>query len=454
MKRIIVLLMYICTLPLVFTDENANKKIEKLEEKIELLIEELRELKSSKVEEQKQMTEMSEQITKLKEKKVESSSRDLREEVRSILNEEIPANARASIFDSFSSFNRFSFGGYGDFSANFQEGNDNDFSDIHRLVFYIGYQFSDWIMLHSEIEIEHSFVNKDSGGELVIEQLHLDFALDPAINARIGRILIPVGYINHHHEPTSFNGVERSLFDTFIIPSTWSADGVGIFGQPLPWLSYEAYVVSGLDGSQFNAVKGIRDGRIKERPSLNEAALTMRIDISPELSSYLGDAFRLGLSMYYGGLDNGNKGVNPGLDADLQIYAVDFTYLAFGRLEIRGNFAYEHINGAREIGNGVAEGIMGGNVELALRVMPESWKTGRFRKSELVIFGRYDYVDTQHKLPSGIQRDKAGTREEVTFGFTFFFQANLALKADVQLRNDDNEGDLDTLYNFGLAWVF
>ncbi|NJD62947.1 MAG: hypothetical protein FIA93_09560 [Deltaproteobacteria bacterium] len=63
-----------------------------------------------------------------------------------------------------------------------------------------------------------------------------------------------------------------------IVPTTWSADRIGAFGGIGPSLKYELYVVSGLDGSEFDAVNGIRNGRIKELPSLHEPAVTGRLE--------------------------------------------------------------------------------------------------------------------------------------------------------------------------------
>ena len=99
-------------------------------------------------------------------------------------------------------------GGYGEIHANFEENGKSVF-DIHRLVMYVGYDFADWIVLNSEIELEHAYVTDGAGGEISIEQLYVDFLLTEAFNARVGRMLAPMGIINQNHEPTLFLGVER-----------------------------------------------------------------------------------------------------------------------------------------------------------------------------------------------------------------------------------------------------
>ena len=147
------------------------------------------------------------------------------------------------------------FGGYGEIHANFEENGESVF-DIHRLVMYVGYDFADWIKLSSEVELEHAYVTDGADGEISIEQLYVDFLFADSVNARVGRVLAPMGIINQNHEPTLFLGVERPGVDKYIIPTTWSLDGAGIFGSPLSWLSYQAYAVAGLEGSGFSGSNG------------------------------------------------------------------------------------------------------------------------------------------------------------------------------------------------------
>lgn len=356
---------------------------------------------------------------------------------------------------SESSLDRFTLGGYGEMHANFTEGSESDKFDIHRLVLYLGYHFNDWIELHTETEIEHAYVSKDSGGEVALEQAYLDFLLADALNIRVGRVLTPLGIINSKHEPPSFYGVERPNVEKYVIPSTWSSDGIGIFGTLLPSLTYEAYVAAGLDGSNFDAKNGIRSGRIKERPSFNDVAFTGRLDYFPFVKRALpyDQTLRLGLSTYLGGVDNGNSGNDPGIDGDIQIYSSDFEY-SIGKADFRGVIVHEEIDGAREIGNGTADEIFGWYLEAGYHVWPEMWKTGKLERSDAVLFARYEEYDTQHDMPSGIADDPAGNRQEWTVGTNFYPIPSLALKADFQIRDDDRTEDLDNLFNLGVGWQF
>lgn len=359
---------------------------------------------------------------------------------------EDPATRR--LLDGNSWFNKFEFGGYGDVHANFnQDGGDGDQFDFHRLVMYVGYDFSDWIRLHSEFELEHAFVQDGKGGKLILEQAYVDFLLDTAFNVRIGRVLTPLGIINKWHEPTTFNGVERPAFAKYILPSTWGSDGIGAFGQPTDRLSYEVYLVNGLDGSGFDAKGGLRGGRMHERPGLNAPAVTGRVDLRAT------DALRLGASGYLGGVDNENKGGGD-TDGHVGILSADFD-LTLGDFDFRGAVAHNKISEAAGLGPDVAEEMFGWYLESAWRFWPESFKQGKLADSDAAVFVRYDDYDTQYDMPSGGNpADERYDRSDVTVGLSFKPVPNFVLKADYQFRDHEAEGDRDDMFNLGAGWEF
>ncbi len=326
--------------------------------------------------------------------------------------------------------------------------------DFHRLVLYLGYDFADWIKFHSETELEHAFV-KDGDGEISIEQAYVDFLFSDNFNIRAGRLLTPIGIINQHHEPTLFNGVERPNFSKFIIPSTWSSDGAGFFGSISDSLNYEAYVVAGLDGNSFSA-SGIRGGRIKSEQSLNEVAFTGRLDYRPFAEAFedSDQSLRLGLSGYFGGLDNVDGGGGSGKDAEIAMTSVDFEY-SVSKFDFRGVIANTDIGGASGLGSGdVAEEMFGWYLEGAYHFWPDEWKTGKLKKSDATVFVRYEEYDTQHKMPSGIAKDKTKDIEEFTFGVNFYLTPNFVIKADYQIRDSAGGSKMDDLLNIGIGWTF
>lgn len=342
----------------------------------------------------------------------------------------------------------FRFGGYGEIHAGFTENGDSVF-DIHRLVMYVGYEFSEWIILHSEVEIEHAYVTDGAGGEVLIEQLYADFLLADAFNMRAGRMLAPLGIINQTHEPSLFFGVERPNVDKYIIPTTWSVDGAGIFGSPGGRLSYQAYVVGGLDGAQFSADEGVRGGRIKERSGLNDPAVTGRIDLYPFDEREL----RFGISGYYGGTDNANKGGSSGAENTFAMYSADFEY-DISLFRFRGVIAHGKNADPLNLPAGTGEEIFGWYLEGGVSVMPESWKKGKLAEADVLPFVRYEAYDTQYKVPDGTVKDGANDRTDISVGINFPLTHQFVLKADYQFKYDQSPTDPNNVFNLGMGWAF
>jgi len=344
---------------------------------------------------------------------------------------------------------RLSLGGYGESKALFTQGSDADFIDHNRVVLYLGYRFADWIDFHSELEIEHSFV-EDGNGEIAFEQLYTDLHLDESYNVRVGRYLVPVGITNLRHEPTTFYSVQRPSLDDVIIPTTWWQDGIGAYGRLSSAVDYQLYVGSGLDGSGFDAVEGIRGGRQEERPGINEPGVTGRIDWRPWADPQACD-LRCGASTFLSGLDNANLGTS-GAPGTLELYAVD-AQLRSGDLEFAGVYVLERVRDASALNaafpNNVAERMQGWYVEVAYHCMPSAWKTGKLDDGDIVVFARYEDFDTQDKMPPGLTADPAGARKEATTGLAFFLTSQFVAKADVRLR----DGEADE-WHLGIGWRF
>jgi hypothetical protein len=303
--------------------------------------------------------------------------------------------------------------------------------------------------------MEHAYVTDGSGGEISIEQLYVDFLFGDAVNGRAGRILAPLGIINQYHEPTLFLGVERPNVDKYIIPTTWSLDGAGIFGSPLSWLSYQAYVVGGLDGSEFSESSGVRNGRIKERSDLGDPAVTARLDFYPFVDAELpaDQDLRIGLSGYYGGTDNANQGGGNGIDNTFGMYSADFEY-DVSRLRFRGVVAHGTNSDAEDLTLGVGEEIFGWYLEGGVSVMPDSWKAGKLAEADIIPFVRYEEYDTQYKMPTGGTANGDNDRTDITLGVNFPLSQQFVVKADYQLKYDESGSDPNNQFNIGMGWVF
>ena len=172
-------------------------------------------------------------------------------------------------------------GGYGELHYNnWEKPNGEEFKqlDFHRFVLFFGYDFSDSIRFHSELELEHALVEDTADGsgpgEIELEQAYIEFDLTENMETKAGLFLIPVGIINETHEPTTFYGVERNPIETRIIPSTWWEGGAALTGRfGGSGVSYDLAITSGLDGGT-----DVRGGRQKvANANANDFAYTGRL---------------------------------------------------------------------------------------------------------------------------------------------------------------------------------
>src|ERR1700748_2214510 len=143
--------------------------------------------------------------------------------------------------------------GYGQasYQNNFQYKNAT--VNLDRVVLFVGHQFNNKIAFFSELEIEDAKVTGGKPqGEIGMEQAYLKFSLNPRQYFVAGLFIPRIGILNENHLPTNFNGVERPLVETLIIPSTWRELGIGFYGQmtSLP-IAYSIGIMNGLNASQF-----------------------------------------------------------------------------------------------------------------------------------------------------------------------------------------------------------
>jgi len=322
--------------------------------------------------------------------------------------------------------------------------------DFHRFVLIFSHTFTERIRFVAELELEHAIVEGlEEKGAVELEQAYLDFLLTRGFNLRAGMLLVPMGIINERHEPPVFQGVERPLVDTFIIPTTWFEAGAGVHGELGRGLRYRAYVMAPLDSAEFSADEGIRPGRQEGSESnVRHAAVAARAE-------YVGvTGLTLGASAW-----RGNSSVTlRRLDTPVTIGEVDARYKR-DRLELRGEFAQVSIgdaaalNDAVQLSTGVspnvAEALRGFYGEAAYRV----WNAGPAR--DLVGFVRYENFDTQFRMPAGLLPLKQFDRDAWVFGATYYPDPDVAVKIDYVIqRNQSSIVKAPSSFNVGLGWWF
>jgi hypothetical protein len=125
-------------------------------------------------------------------------------------------------------------------------------ADLARAVFGIGYAFDARTEFNSEFEVEHAVSSASDVGEFEVEQFYVDRQLSDAATVRAGLFLMPFGFLNEHHEPTNFYGVQRNFVETLIIPSTWREGGFNFHGDTPIGLSWNAGLTTGFNLSRWN----------------------------------------------------------------------------------------------------------------------------------------------------------------------------------------------------------
>jgi hypothetical protein len=341
-----------------------------------------------------------------------------------------------------------SIGGYGELRyQNFDSERDNgaasgaeDEFDLLRAVLYFGYKFNDRWLFNSEIEYEHA------GEEVGVEFAYLDYLWRPQANVRAGLLLVPMGFINELHEPTTFLGANRPITERVIIPATWRENGFGLFGEAGP-LSYRTYVVAGLDASGFTA-GGLRGGRQSGiESSAEDFAWVGRLDFTgvPGLlvggSAYVGDSGQgldagVGTQILEGHLEWKWQGLE--LRA-LAVQAELDDVAALNReLNLRGNQSVgERLTGQYlQVGYDVLAGLSSGGGEQAF-----------------IPFARWETYNTQDEVPRGFSANPANDVEVLTLGFSYKPIDQIVVKVDHQ--NFDNEAGTGTdQFNVLLGWIF
>lgn len=362
-----------------------------------------------------------------------------------------------------------SIGGYGEmvfesFDRERENGTPNGSRprlDLLRTVFYIGHKFTDDLVFNSEVEWEHvgvldeGEVEVDPGtgegsaelsGEAIVEFAYVDFVVTPQVGVRAGKLLVPVGLVNEWHEPPVFLGARRPDVERNIVPSTWAANGAGLFGSFGNGLSYRAYVLEGLDGSGFSASSAIRGGRQHgSRSRLTHPAFAGRAD-------WQLDAATLGVSAWTGNVAQGGEEASP------RVTVVDAHARAQWRgLDLRGLWVNGTLSDAGALSDALGlagsarlgERFWGAYVEAAFDLAPRLWPGTRWG---LQPYARWEVYDTQDDVPGGSE-SPAYARTIVTAGVAAKPHPNVVLKVDRQERSNDAETETSQ-WSAALGWLF
>lgn len=350
--------------------------------------------------------------------------------------------------------NPLSIGGYGEMFYTHQRNTGTDETEVYRFVPYIGYKFSDNIILNSEIEFEHG------GQEIAVEQLYLDFLVDPSFNIRLGHQVVPMGLVNLNHEPVLFNTVARPDVERYLIPSTWHETGVSVYGKTDSF-NYSAGAIVALDMGLANhdgqpeagtfGKNWIRDARRGGNGSNSE---TSNLGIVARLD-YTGlNGLLLGASVYTGKAGPSTNGLEEGRMTIADVHA---QYQSDG-FKIKGLYTQSHLSHADSylgdhqgvIATEHAESARGGYINMEYNVLPFFASSN----TRLPIFFQYENYNLATSITDGTS---FGNTESFTYGLNYFPHEQVVLKGEYKLRHNKNgvdTNDNEGIYSFGLGFIF
>ena len=366
--------------------------------------------------------------------------------------------------------------------------------DAHRLVLLPTYQITDNIIFNAEIELEHAGSGFDADDKLhgtaEIEQIWVDFKILDQLSWRAPGIdLIPIGYINQHHEPTQFYSVNRPELYNGLIPSTWKAPSSSIYGRIAEGLSYQIQVSTSLEdfGGDFatrtdaNTVPAFPagyaagiDGRNALGFSLpvrggfrqlsDDVAVAAKLDYSPPAVP----GFSGSTSVYY------TPSTTPrGAYADtgallgkssLAMLDTEFRYRVPNTgLEARGEYVFVtfgnpanlRANNDSDPTNNIGKTMYGYSAELAYHVpmgtiLDSEWEAVPFYRYTMQNLQTGGFAGTDLNMPTG-----AGQAQFHTAGIAVFPSPKLVLKATYQKAiNRDPAGALSDSVLGGVGLFF
>ncbi len=325
-----------------------------------------------------------------------------------------------------------SIGGYGEMFYAYNKEDGKSKLDVYRFVPYIGYRFSDNIILNAELEFEHGGAEdgNTNSGYVVVEFMYLDFLINKYANIRAGHMLVPMGLINEKHEPTLFTTVQRPLTEKYIIPSTWHDSGLMVYGQLSDNIEYKIAAMSALktEDSGNSWIRNGRGGSFKQTdPNLAGIA---RVD-------YTGiNGLLVGGSVY-------NAVSTDFTHSRTTIADIHMDYKNAG-LRVYGEYAYASRSHAEDLNATAVKSGYGGYINASFDILSLTNSSDM-----LPVFVQYEQLSPQAKLADGTTNKST---DITTFGVNYFPHNQVVIKLDHAMQKG-GFGKSDTT-SISLGFIF
>ncbi len=400
----------------------------------------------------------------------------------------MPVKDKSSHNESKYSFKGYAVANY--FNYDWQTNPDRrDSTDLERLVLNGKYKFNDQWSLVAEIEYEHGGTGStiefdvfeefgefeqeiEKGGEVIVEELFLQYDYQPWLSVRAGEIPVPVGLINKRHRPSHYFTTTRSEGETAMIPVAWHELGIELRGHYGGFL-YRGQIITGLDSTGFSSANWVKRGFQKrfEHKNANNLAFVASVDYDFSNSGFdFLEGAQIGTSFYWGNTTDNRPKPDLKEDANVSILSLYGLYEK-GPWIFRASTLYGQLSNAdlvsaanRRLPNSlgvkrspIAKAALAWSIETGydlfnlLPIEYQSYVPGyRFDW-----FFRYDDYDTMEKTAGLIFDNPRWDREVFTTGFNYAFIKGVMLKGQYSHRNlnisDDN---IENTFSMGIAAEF
>lgn len=348
-----------------------------------------------------------------------------------------------------------------DFYENAQDGTPQKRgrADIQRFVLSPHLDLGKKWSFFAEIEFEHGGTGAtieyeaeeagefesevEKGGEIVLEQMWLQYSHSPAVNFRFGELVVPVGMLNLYHQPSEYFTIERSLAETALIPSVWHEAGVQMHGT-LGQARYQLQLVTALDSTGFSGYEFVRGGMQRKLEYRNATALAFvaHAEYSLAPGALIGAAFYSGNSA-----PNRPRG-NLDVAAQVTLAEVHGRYES-GPFTLRGQIMEGRVQNSEAVTNanlntfngselGASRTPVGSRarayfVEAGYDVL-SLW--GERDGDRLDLFARYDDYDTHAGTEGSIARVARYARKAATVGLNYKPQPGIVIKGEYSRRTN------------------
>jgi hypothetical protein len=393
----------------------------------------------------------------------------------------------------FEKINRFSLSGYGAmnyYNYNWQTDSvKRNAIDNERFIIDLGYRWTNKLKLNTEIEFEHGGTgvgvefdrfeefgefefDVSKGGEVLIDQMNLEFALSNRTILKLGRVKVPFSLMFSRDEPTDYLTATNSEMEAQILPINWTENGFllkGLLGKNKQF-EYHVAFVNGLDGSAFNSANWIKRGNQTRFEMVNAEnfALCARLDYRPH------DDFLIGFSAY-GSNTTGNR-PKPDLKVQTPIGLGEFHfhykkdpfrlsgmgfYGTLGNSEALSNQNRNLSNNLNVKRTPVGAAAAGGYIEAGILLTGKKGLLTTSIKSDCLLYGRFDYYDTMQNTEGVIFNNPRWARQSYTFGAVYKIIDDVHFKAQYTVRTvgapaptSVNGGTHENTFVAGFAFEF